>query len=281
MDVLGFREKGGMEEPIPDTGLLAGAHANVLSPDPIPAAVSHAVASRAEGVEPQRSLPALDAVEDSSDAPADGERELVPLWLAGLVLLLLLGVLGAAGFVVNSILSGDGSASASEARTRAAQGKVRQDPASAETHVELGFSYQREGKFDKALDEYELAMKIDPRNTAALYNKGMTYMQMHRWREAEQTLWQVLDIEPEHALAAKALGEYYAAKRQYRSMVIALTPAANANPSMADIQYLLGFSYEKQGKRTLAIYGYRAALKYVPDMKEARDGLLRLGVQPD
>lgn len=281
MDVSGFRDKGGTEEPVPDTGSSADVHANVLSPDPTPAAVSHAFAVRAAEIGAHTTSAVADATDVAGDAAPDSERELVPLWLAGLVLLLLLGVLGAAGFVVNSILSGDGSASASEARTKAAETRVRDDPASAETHVELGFSYQLDGRFDRAIDEYEIATKIDPRNTAAIYNKGMTYMQMQRWKEAEQVLWQVLDIEPEHALAAKALGEFYAARRQYRSMVIALTPAANANPSMADIQYLLGFAYERQGKRTLAIYGYRAALKYVPDMKEARDGLLRLGAQPD
>ena len=115
-------------------------------------------------------------------------------------------------------------------------------------------------------------------DTAALYNKGIVLLELGRDDDAEEVLWDVLEIDPRHVLAAKALGELYAERREYRSLVAAVRPVVEENPEAADLQYLMGLAYENLGRPDWAEARYRLALQYYPDMREAREGLERLGV---
>ncbi len=102
-------------------------------------------------------------------------------------------------------------------------------------------------------------------------------MQLGENKAAEETLWDVLEIAPDHALAAKGLGEYYVAKQQYQSALVAVEPVVEARPEFADLQFIAGYSYEQLGQVAQAVERYEAALRYAPDLVEARDGLKRLG----
>ncbi|HEY3316924.1 MAG TPA: tetratricopeptide repeat protein [Coriobacteriia bacterium] len=220
----------------------------------------------------------MDDTEDGTDHPGRREEQLVPAWLAALVLVLLLAVAGLAGYAAHARLSPTGPRDAADIAVAKARASVEAHPSDLSAHLDLGFAYQLAGQYAEAIREYDIVLAKDPRNSAATYNKGMAYFQLKDPKKAEELLWKVLKAEPTHALAAKALGEYYAGKRQYKSLVVAVKPAADARPDMADLQYLMGLAYENTGRGEWAIGRYRDALKYVPDMPEARAGLKRLGV---
>lgn len=207
-------------------------------------------------------------------APPREDEDLVPAWLAGLVLVLLLAVFGVGGFLLRGYL--ERGATPASAKTRTLEREVRQNPSSKEAHLALGFAYQTERRYKDAIKEYDIVLKEEPRNTAALYNKGNVLMQTGSRKEAENAFWKVLEISPTHVLAAEALGEYYASRHQYKSLLIAVKPAAEAEPTMADLQYLMGLAYENLGQRAKAVDRYRAALSYAPDLEDARQGLARV-----
>lgn len=203
---------------------------------------------------------------------------LIPMWLAVLVLVLLLGVMGVGGYVIRGVVAGDQrSLSPREAEIQTWRAKVREAPTDPGTHLGLGYAYQLAGRYDKALSEYGTVLEQQPKDTAALYNRGMVYLKLDVGRKAEESLWAVLEVEPDHVLAAKALGEYYADAHKYRSAIKAVRPAAEAHPEMADLQYLMGLSYENLGNTQWAIARYQLALKYAPDMQQAVEALDRLG----
>ena len=219
-----------------------------------------------------------------TEAPAvtspdsSGDDRLVPVWLAILVLALLIALAVLGGFLIREWTSGPPAESAVDLEIERWEEVVRTEPGAPENHLRLGFAYQQAERWEDALEQYDLVLGSDPTDTAALYNKGVVYLETMRLSRAEETLWDVLELEPTHALAAKRLGEYYASLEQYRSLIEAVRPAAEARPEMADLQYLMGLAQENLGQDGEARTHYETALEYAPDMTEAREGLARLGV---
>ncbi len=222
------------------------------------------------------------SVNDKPDPGQTGETvsrpdaDLVPAWLALLVLVLLLAVAVLAGFVIRGLIVDETPAGVAEMALEDWQREVEADPSNPDALIGLGYSYQQSGDYDRAIEMYDRALELDAGNPGALYNKGVALLALDRGEEAEVVLWDVLEATPDHVLAAKTLGEYYIGLKQYKSALTALEPVAKARPEFADLQYLAGYSCEQLGLTDAAIAYYRGALTYVPDYPEAREGLERL-----
>ncbi|MBE0476946.1 MAG: tetratricopeptide repeat protein [Coriobacteriia bacterium] len=205
-----------------------------------------------------------------------GPAQFVPVWLAVLAVVLLLAVAGVGGYAARGLLREPTPRSAEELEVVRLREKLAGAPGDVGTRLQLAFAYQRAYRFDDALETYGEVLEQAPGDTAANYNRGVIYREIGRPEAAEEALWDVLEVQEDHTLAAKALGELYASRQEYRSLVEAVRPAAEARPQMADLQYLMGLAYENLGRADWAEARYRLALKYVPDMKEAREGLKRV-----
>lgn len=224
-----------------------------------------------------------DVVESAPAVPVEERRavadaaELIPGWLALLVLVLLLAVAGLGGYLIRGAFTEKPVATPAALAVDEMEQQVESDPNDPERLLALGYAYQQEGRYDEALDLYEQSLALDPGNTGALYNKGVTLTLLGKIDEAEVAYWDVLEVAPDHTLAAKALGDYYVGKKQYKSALTALEPVIAAQPQYADLQYLAGYSCEQLGIDETAITYYRGALTYDPDYQDAKDGLARLG----
>lgn len=230
-----------------------------------------------EGVRDEEAPETGSAVSPKRRAEAVDAAELIPGWLALLVLVLLLAVAGLGGYLIRGALTDKPVTTPTQLAVDEMEQQLESDPNDPERLLALGYAYQQEGRYDEALDLYEQALALDPGNTGALYNKGVTLTLLGKLKEAEVAYWDVLEVAPDHALAAKALGEYYVGKKQYKSALTALEPVIAAQPQYADLQYLAGYSCEQLGIADTAITYYRGALTYDPEYQEAKDGLDRLG----
>jgi tetratricopeptide (TPR) repeat protein len=217
-----------------------------------------------------------DSVPVADTAQAASEN-LVPAWLAVLVLVLLLAVAAVGGFLIRGLLTDDAPPAPAEMAIEDLTAEVEQDPNDPEALLSLAYAQQQSGDLEGALSGYDRVLELDPANQGALFNKGSVLLALGRNEEAEAVLWDVLEIAPDHVLAAKTLGEYYIGQKHYKSALTALGPVARSRPEFADLQYLSGYACEQLGIRDTAIAYYQGALKHVPDHAEARAGLGRLG----
>jgi tetratricopeptide (TPR) repeat protein len=216
--------------------------------------------------------------EPSTGDSGHDDENLVPRWLAVLVLVLLLAVVLVGGFVIRGLMTRDQRAySPQEIEIRTWTSRVAANPNDPKAHLGLGYAFQSDGRYDKALEQYAIVLKSNPRDTAALYNRGNVYFKLGVDDRAEKSMWEVLNVEPTHELAAKALGDYYARKKAYKSLIVAVKPAADAHPELADLQYLLGMANEMLGDPAAASRYYQLAIKYSPDLTAAQEGLKRVG----
>ena len=80
-------------------------------------------------------------------------------------------------------------------------------PGSPEIHRSLGLAYRDRGDNDRALAAFTRAIEIQPTYALAHYHKARLLMGLGREAEAERTLRQALQIQPQFRPAREALGE--------------------------------------------------------------------------
>lgn len=111
-------------------------------------------------------------------------------------------------------------------------------------YTNRGGTYSDKGEFDRAIADFDQAIKLSPNLVGAYYNRGKTY---HR------------------------KGNYHRAIADY-------TQAVSLNPKFVEAYSNRGNAYEKSGQRDKAVADFRKALELRPEDKVAKRGLKRLGV---
>jgi tetratricopeptide (TPR) repeat protein len=213
----------------------------------------------------------------TNEDEAERDQEMIPLWLAALVLGLLVAVMGVGGYIVAAQVSGESEPEVAEdLEIERWERWVAEYPNDLDAALELAYAYQLAGRYEEAMAEYDRILSVRADDSAALFNKGIVLMQMDRKDEAEDVLLGLLEIDAGHVLAAKALGEHYAETGEYEPLIDTVLPVADQLQSSADLHYLVGFGYENLGETEMAVARYRLALDYYPDMNEAREALSRL-----
>ena len=95
---------------------------------------------------------------------------------------------------------------------------VEADPKNADAHSMLGYSYRKEGIFDKSMESYHRALKLDGNHRGAHEYLGELYLEMNQLGNAEKQLAALKRACPwlgkceEYEDLKKAVDEYKAKK---------------------------------------------------------------------
>jgi tetratricopeptide (TPR) repeat protein len=65
---------------------------------------------------------------------------------------------------------------------------IQEVPKEADAHSMLGFSYRKLGSFDKSMEHYQIALKLDPTHLSAHEYLGELYLDMNQLPNAEKQL---------------------------------------------------------------------------------------------
>jgi Flp pilus assembly protein TadD len=65
---------------------------------------------------------------------------------------------------------------------------VQENPNDADAHTMLGYSYRKLGTFDKSMEHYQIALKIDSNHRSAHEYLGELYLDMNQPANAEKQL---------------------------------------------------------------------------------------------
>jgi cytochrome c-type biogenesis protein CcmH/NrfG len=96
-----------------------------------------------------------------------------------------------------------------EKRIAGLEKMVAANPGNIEALVRLGNDYFDAGKYQKAEDVYQKALKIQPRNTNVLTDLGVSFRKMGKPQQAVETFQKVLEIDPNQPVALFNLGIVY------------------------------------------------------------------------
>lgn len=155
---------------------------------------------------------------------------------------------------------------------------VKLDPKSIDARMELGKAYANSGKIDQAMDEFASIIKIDSRNAQAHNYRGILYGNQEKWLEAAREHEAALKIEPDNLYTINRLGLMYRSMGRFQDARDTLQKAVEIDPEMDDPEsrnthYYLGIVYGDEAEYEKAEDEFRSALEHFPEDTEIRNYL--------
>jgi serine/threonine-protein kinase len=127
-------------------------------------------------------------------------------------------------------------------------------------YVTLGRLHTQLGKFDLALQEYQHALQLEPRNPDALMGTASTYEKMERIADAEETYKKAAALRPDYWDGYNSLGGFYNRQGKYAEAIAQFEHAAELTPDNSIVYINLAAAYLNRGD-TKDVPKAEAALK--------------------
>lgn len=138
---------------------------------------------------------------------------------------------------------------------------LKLDPANANLHNSLGVCYGVTGEFVSALTQFKEAMALDAEEALAHYNAGLVHLLLDERDKARAHLLEV-DNRPHNLFEVRLqLGKLYLEDGQPEKGRIYLEKAAVMQPQSSTVYSLIGECYAALDRRDEAVAAYKKSLR--------------------
>jgi protein O-mannosyl-transferase len=150
---------------------------------------------------------------------------------------------------------------------------LRIDPRNTYAHTALGFAFAIQGRLTEALEQYDDALRIAPRFASAHTGLGLVFARQGKLSEASDQFRRALEIDAGDAQAHTNLGLILKKQGQRGEAAAHFRQAVRADPNSEQAQYQWGLALAEEGKLSEATDHLRAALRINPRSAEAHRSL--------
>ena len=154
--------------------------------------------------------------------------------------------------------------------------RVREDPEDGEAYMNLGITYSDMGRYDKAVENFELAVTHFEQTHEAYYGLGQVREQMGDFDKAIDAYKLALKENSRFGAAHFRIGTIYNKQSKRSDAVNHLEKSLQIDPTNADAYYQLGQTYLALDQKLKAEKAFRGALALVPDYAAAKKALREL-----
>jgi len=134
-------------------------------------------------------------------------------------------------------------------------------PPSAGVYADRGMVYGFVNQPEKALADFSGAISLDPKNVKARFNRGVTYGNMGQNREAIADFRKVIEMEPSYAAAYGALTTLLMEEKKYDTCLILAEQGIRLEPDRPELYAVLGNCEFETGQTDKAVENYRHCLR--------------------
>ena len=146
---------------------------------------------------------------------------------------------------------------------------VRLDPKDSEAHYNLGISQKNMGMFELAEASYRQAIALNPNFAEAHGNLGTTLMDFGRLDQAETSYRQAISIKPDYAEAYNNLGTTLKQLGRLENVEANYRKAIAIKPDFAEAYSNLSMTLKDQGDLEKALGYCKKAILLNPDSSDA------------
>jgi tetratricopeptide (TPR) repeat protein len=151
--------------------------------------------------------------------------------------------LSAYDYMARSYLTQGNTQAAIDAYTKA----LKVAPSRDDLHVQLGNIYTTTGDTDKALAQYQLAVKYNA-SAANLYSLGQGYLGTGQTDQAMVQFQQVKQLQPHQPYGDFGIGQTYAKEKNYQDAINAFQTAISKQTNYLNAYSELGYAYADSGQ---------------------------------
>lgn len=156
---------------------------------------------------------------------------------------------------------------------------IRLKPDYANAYNNRGSAYIDLGDYERAVSDFDRAIEIDPSYAEAYNNRCEAELRLGVVEQAFADCRKAIDLQPDSAAFHRTLGAVYLETEDFGKADAALSTAISLSPGNASAWVRRGHAREALGSGATAMEDYRQALALEPYNFEARDNLHRLKAQ--
>jgi len=142
---------------------------------------------------------------------------------------------------------------------------IKNNPYYAGVYNNRGNAYNSKEEYDKAINDYNKIIAINPNDVMAYYNKGITYNNKKEYGKAIINYTKAIKINTNYAKAYNNRGGCYYDKEEYDKAIIDFDKTIKLNPNDASAYYNRGIVYDAKEKHVEAINDYAETIKLNPN----------------
>ena len=147
------------------------------------------------------------------------------------------------------------------------------NPLFSEAYFNRALSYYQLKNYDKSIADYTEAAELDPKNPIIFNNKGDAYYRKQDYTSAIKDYDKAIMLNPNYLKAYYNRALSYASLEDYEKAVEDFTKVVQLKPDFAEAYHLRGLAYEYAGDVDGAISDYEKALELSPELAEAKSHL--------
>ena len=152
----------------------------------------------------------------------------------------------------------------------------RTAPSDPKTHNNLGDTWARRGDFQRSIDEFNKAIKINPRYADAMHNLATVYQQTGENKLAIDWYEKAFSINPALWQSQQNIAAIYFSQKKFQLAEVHMKKAISVNSQSAPLYSNLGTILFYSGKKSEAKNAFEKALSLDPEEPRARLGLNQL-----
>ena len=141
---------------------------------------------------------------------------------------------------------------------------IRLDPESARTYNNRGSAYLDKQDYDRAIRDYSEAIRLDSKHAKAYYNRGLSHSKKQDYDSAIRDYDQAIRLVPKDANAHNARGNAYQNKQDYDRAIRDYDEAIRLEPKDALAHDNRGLAYTNKRDYDRAIRDYDEAIRLDP-----------------
>ncbi|AFZ48148.1 serine/threonine protein kinase [Cyanobacterium stanieri PCC 7202] len=144
------------------------------------------------------------------------------------------------------------------------QGNQSGNGGDANAYYEQGNLYREQENYESAIEQYTLAVEINPDFADAYYNRGLTYADLGLDDQAIADYTRTIEIDPEYLDAYNNRGIIFANLQEYEKAITDYMKVISSDPDYVLAHNNLGVAYDSLGRFRDAIASYTRAIELNP-----------------